>query len=84
MFFYLPLGKLTGYTYKCILSWIYNKKIISLKKDNKHLIPKKILIDFISSHDYNNVNSMSEKHRDMLIEFEKIQTKNIRKENHDE
>ena len=85
MLFISEISEITGYPHKRIVAWIQNEKIFSLKKDNRYIIPKSILINFISSSYYNYLHVMSQKHIGMLIEFKNTVTKIItKKENHDE
>ena len=63
----------TGYTDTTVVRWCGAKKFHRFRIRNVYKIPKLSLIDFLMSVDFRGIRTKSEKHRDLIIDFQVLE-----------
>ena len=62
------IAELTGYSKDTVKRWISSKKLPAFLAGRKYLIPKDVLLEWMSSADYNSMRQKSMKHISILLE----------------
>jgi hypothetical protein len=67
--------KLAGYCQSTISDWILKGEVLGVRYYSKYLIPKECLIEYIATKAHYSIHQKSQKHRELIQQYLKLQDK---------